>query len=77
MEVIIVFQVYSLLFLWKSIVSKRAAMERQHCRFQKALQQIVTMKWHLARQQQILTMAIATQVGSCPAEQCFWVSFSR
>ena len=50
MELAVVFQFYSLLFLRKSIVSRRAAMERQRYRFQKAQRQILTMKWHLARQ---------------------------
>jgi len=77
MEVAIVFQVYSLFFLWKSIVSKRTAMERQRRRFQKAQRRIVIMKRCLARQRRILTMAIATQVASFPVERRFWVSFSR
>ena len=68
MEVAIVFQVYSLFFLWKSIISKRAAMERQRRRFQKAQRRIVTMKQHLARKRRILTMAIAIQVASFPVE---------
>ena len=54
-------------------------MERQHYRFQKAQRQILTMKWRLARQQRILTVAIASQsqVPSFPVERRFWVSSSR